>query len=60
MIDVCVINHWKICNDKDGLDKSGFVYLLMVAHGPDCKKNQQGLSQSTEAGFSVSVFQCHT
>ena len=44
---VYLTNLCKICNDKDALDKSGIDYLeFVVSHGPDCKKNHEGSSQS--------------
>ena len=48
----------KFVTIKDGLDKGGYDQLFMVAHGPDCKKNQQGSSQITEAARVMLFYEC--
>ena len=53
-----VTNQCKICNDNADLDKSGLDYLeFMVEHGPDCRKNHEGSSQSMEAAGVLQLYE---
>ena len=55
---VYLTNLCKIDNDKDALDKSGIDYLeFVVSHGPDCRKNHEGSSQSMEAAGVMLLYE---